>query len=187
MSTKTVAVLAVALCVTSVRGASGQQPADPITKSTSISATATILAIDRTARTITLRDQKGQTDTYSVGPVVQRFDELKVGDTVRLTYRESIVLQVRPAGGAPGPTTTETGVTPRKGPLPSGTIAVQDRMTVTVKAIDPVAPSVTVATPDGRTVTRKVENKKNIEGLKVGDLIDIVYSLALVTNIERAN
>jgi hypothetical protein len=35
-------------------------------------------------------------------------------------------------------------------------------------------------------VTRKVENKKNIEGLKVGDQIDITYTRALLANIERA-
>jgi hypothetical protein len=59
-------------------------------------------------------------------------------------------------------------------------------MTVTVKAIDNNLPSITVATPAGRTVTRKVENKKNLEGVNVGDLIDITYTRALLTNIERA-
>jgi hypothetical protein len=59
-------------------------------------------------------------------------------------------------------------------------------MTVTVKAIDPALPSVTVTTPAGRTVTRKVENKKNIEGLKVGDQIDITYTRAVLTDVERA-
>jgi hypothetical protein len=63
---------------------------------------------------------------------------------------------------------------------------VQDKMTVTVKAIDPAVPSVTVTTPSGATVTRKVENKKNIEGLQVGDKIDITYTRALVTQLERA-
>jgi Cu/Ag efflux protein CusF len=63
---------------------------------------------------------------------------------------------------------------------------VQDKMTVTVKAIDMAAPSVTVTTPDGRTVTRKVEDKKNIENLKVGDQVDITYTRALITSVERA-
>jgi len=59
-------------------------------------------------------------------------------------------------------------------------------MTVTVKAIDAAAPSVTVTTSDGRTIIRKVEDKKNLTGLKVGDLIDITYTRALLTSIERA-
>ena len=76
-------------------------------------------------------------------------------------------------------------VTRGTGALPAATVAVQDKLTVTVKAIDASVPSVTVATSDGRTVTRKVEQKKNLENLKVGDQIDIVYTRALVTAIER--
>jgi hypothetical protein len=128
----------------------------------------------------------GIEDTYSVGPAVQRFNELKVGDTAKTTYYESIVLQIRKAGGQAAPTSTEAAVTPGKGALPGATASVQDKMTVTVKAIDNNLPSITVATPAGRTVTRKVENKKNLEGVNVGDLIDITYTRALLTNIERA-
>jgi hypothetical protein len=61
------------------------------------------------------------------------------------------------------------------------------KTTVTVKAIDPQLPSITVTTQDGRSVTRKIEDKKNLEGVKVGDRIDITYTQALIANLERAN
>ncbi len=70
--------------------------------------------------------------------------------------------------------------------MPAATLAVQDKRTVTVKAIDTAAPSVTVTTSDGRTVTRKVEDVNNLKGLKVGDVIDITYTRALITSIERS-
>ena len=35
-------------------------------------------------------------------------------------------------------------------------------------------------------MTRKIEDKKNLEGVKVGDRIDITYTQALIANIERA-
>jgi len=66
------------------------------------------------------------------------------------------------------------------------TAAVQAKMTATVKAIDAATPSVTVTTSDGRAVTRKVEDKKNLEGVAVGDQIDITYTRALLTSVERA-
>jgi hypothetical protein len=47
-------------------------------------------------------------------------------------------------------------------------------------------PSITVATADGRTVTRKVEDKKNIENVAVGDRIDITYTQAVIVNAEPA-
>lgn len=183
MTIKRAAVLTMVLCVSSAVAAFAQQP---ITKGKTISATATISAIDSTARTVTLRDKNGQEDVYAVDPAVKRFDEFKVGDSVKMTYIESTVLQVRPAGEAPGPTSTTGAVTRGTGALPSGTMAVQEKMTVTVKAIDEKLPSITVTTPDGRTVTRKVDDKKNLKDVKVGDRIDITYTRAILMSIERA-
>ncbi len=159
----------------------------PISKTVSVTAKATIQAIDSTARTVTLKDEKGLEDTFGVGPEVTRFNELKVGDVVKMTYYESYVLLVRKPGD-PSPTqdATDAALTRAKSKLPAATLAVQDKRTVTVKAIDAAAPSITVTTSDGRTVTRKVEDKKNLTGIKVGDVIDITYTRALLTSIERA-
>jgi Cu/Ag efflux protein CusF len=182
MTTRT-AVLATVVLAASAISAAAQQP---VTKSASISGTATIQAIDSTTRTVTLRDEKGQEDTFTVGPQIKRFDELKVGDTVKMTYYESLVFQVRKPGDKVDPASIDLALNRAKSALPAGSMAVQDKMTVTVKAIDPAVPSVTVTTPDGRTVTRKIEDKKNIEGLKVGDQVDITYTRALLAAIERA-
>ena len=65
-------------------------------------------------------------------------------------------------------------------------MASQQKMTVTVKAIDPDLPSITVTTSDGRTVTRKVDDKKNLTGVNVGDLIDITYTRATLMSVDRA-
>jgi hypothetical protein len=47
-------------------------------------------------------------------------------------------------------------------------------------------PSITVTTADGRTVTRKIENKKNLEGIKVGDKLDITYTQSVMLSAEAA-
>jgi len=190
MPMKTITVAAAALCLT-VAGVMAQAP---ITKTKSVTATATIQAIDTTTRALTLRDETGVEDTYIAGPEVQRFDELKVGDTVKMTYYESVFVQVHKAGAAatgtsgekPADPSLDAAITRSKGALPGMTAAVQEKMTATVKAIDPAAPSVTVTTADGRTITRKIEDKKNLEGVAVGDQIDITYTRALLTAIERA-
>ena len=159
----------------------------PITKTASVTEKATIMAIDSTLRTVTLKDEKGFEDTFTVGPEVQRFNEFKVGDVIKMTYYESYVLLVRkPGDPAPTQQATDSALTRAKSKLPAATLAVQDKRTVTVKAIDAAAPSVTVTTSDGRTVTRKVEDANNLKGLKVGDVIDITYTRALVTSIERS-
>ena len=57
---------------------------------------------------------------------------------------------------------------------------------MTVKALDMTVPSITVTTSDGRTVHRKVDNKSNLEGVKVGDTIDIVSTEAILASVEHA-
>jgi Cu/Ag efflux protein CusF len=158
----------------------------PVTKTQTVSATATIQAIDSTSRTITLRSDKGEEDTFQAGPELKRFNELKVGDKVKATYWESVVMQVLPPGAAAPAGSTSAAVTPGKGKSPAATAAVQQTTTVTVKAIDPKVPSVTVTTEDGRTVTRKIEDPNNVAKLKVGDKVSITYTQALLVTVEPA-
>jgi hypothetical protein len=163
------------------------QAQETVSKANVLKLAATITAIDATNRTLTLRDDKGNEDTFSVGPGVQRFNELKVGQKVNIAYYESVVLQLVKPGEKGSGTSLEAAVNRGTGALPAGTIATQEKMTVTVKAIDTTVPSITVATDEGRVVTRRIENKKNIENLKPGDKIDITFTRALVTTVEPAN
>jgi Cu/Ag efflux protein CusF len=55
---------------------------------------------------------------------------------------------------------------------------------VTVKAVDPNVPSVTFQTDDGRTMSIKVADKKNIQGLKAGDRVDVTYTAALMITVK---
>ena len=64
--------------------------------------------------------RKGEEDTYTAGPVIARFSELKVGDRVRMTYYESTVYQVRKPGEVSNPTSVEAAVTPPRAPCPVG-------------------------------------------------------------------
>ena len=54
-----------------------------------------------------------------------------------------------------------------------------------MKAVDPAIPSITVATSDGRTITRKVDQKSYLDGVKPGDKIDITYTEAVLVAVER--
>jgi Cu/Ag efflux protein CusF len=160
---------------------------EPVSKTNVLRLNATIQAIDPATRFITLRDDKGNEDSFKVGDSVKRFDELKVGQRVNITYYESLVFHLVKPGETPGGTSFEAALTRAKSELPAGTLATQDKATVTVKAIDQAVPSISVTTADGREVTRKIENKKYLEGLKPGDKIDIVFTRALVTEVQNAN
>ena len=177
-----VALLAALPVVTS---AAANQAPPPVTKQNQVTVTATIKAIDPATRSVTLRAENGDEDTFTVGPDVTRFDQLKAGDTIKATYYESLVFQVRKPG-TPAPTSGTGLAGGRLKDAPGGAIGMEQTTTVTVKAVDVNVPSITVTTADGRTLTRKIAEKKNLEGVKAGDQIDITYTQAVVVSAEAA-
>ena len=157
----------------------------PVTESAAVEMTATIEAIDHANRVITLKDKDGNTESVLAGPQIKRFDELKVGQKVTFRYHESVVYQIRKPGEAAAPTAAgEETLVRGEGDKPSATIARQDTATVTVKSIDAKVPSVTVATDDGHLLSMKVSDRKNLEGVAVGDRVEITYTAALAIAVK---
>jgi Cu/Ag efflux protein CusF len=157
----------------------------PVSVTDAVELTTKIEAIDQTTRMITLKDKDGDTETIYCGPEVKRFGELKVGDTVTFRYQESIAYAIRKPGQPSGlPAKTGPAITRGTGPKPGGTLAQQETATVTLKAIDAKVPSVTVLTEDGRTVSFKVEDKKNLKDVKVGDKVEITYTEAVMISVK---
>ena len=179
-STQLMLALAVAAFVATAVPASAQKP---VTQGASVSESFTITAIDYKSRLVTLRDAKGESDTMYCGPEVTRFDKLKVGDKVTFRYYESMVYAIQKPGSAK-PASETGGLVRTPGAKPGGTLSQQMTATVTVNAIDTKVPSVTITAADGAKMSFKVENPKNLEGVKVGDKVDITYTQALVVSVE---
>lgn len=145
-----------------------------------------VVAIDYTTREITLQDKDGNQDVFQASPAIKRFNEIKVGDSITFSYQESVALNLvkadaNMAAAAPSssPVVTELG-----GPKPAGQISQTLTTTVTIQAIDMTKPSVTVKTQDGRVLTFEAKNKDLLNGFKVGDVVQITYSQALMMAVK---
>jgi Cu/Ag efflux protein CusF len=156
----------------------------PVTQGDVVEVTSSIEAIDKTARLVTLKGPDGMMDTVAVGPEVKRFDELKVGDKVTFRYYDSLVYQIRKPGQATTAPADGAAVVRSTGPKPGATISEQMMATVKVKAIDAKVPSVTVETEDGRTLSFKVDDKKNLKDVAVGDKVEITYTSAVMITVK---
>lgn len=157
----------------------------PVIQGDVVEVTSSIEAIDKTARLITLKGPDGNMDTVYAGPEVLRFDELKVGDKVTFRYYDSLVYQIRkPGDPTTPPPTGETTVARSQGAKPGATISEQMMATVKIKAIDAKVPSVTVESEDGRTLSFKVDDKKNLKGVSVGDKVEITYTSAVMITVK---
>jgi Cu/Ag efflux protein CusF len=155
----------------------------PVSDAVVTTETAVIIAIDSTNRMITLKGEDGMIDSIYAGPDVQRFNELKVGDKVTFRYYESVVYAIQQPGATP-PAPAATAITRGTGPKPGGTMSEQMTTVVTIQAIDLKVSSVTIKTEDGSTMSFKVEDKKNLSGVKVGDKVQITYTRALAISVE---
>ncbi len=160
------------------------QAPKPVTQGVMLSTTSVIGAIDSGNRIVTLKNADGTTDIIYCGPEVKRFNELKVGDKVTFRYHESLVYSITKAAASAPTTSLPQIVRNEGGARPGGTISQQMTAIVTLAAIDQKIPSVTVTTADGNKMSFKVENPKNLEGVKVGDKVQITYTQAFAVTVE---
>ena len=149
-----------------------------------ITARATIVAIDRENRMVTLRGPRGNDLAVHADERVQRFNELKVGDIVTATYAQALAVRIRKPG-APAPT-KQSESTVRTADNRGATITREQTLTVVVHEIDLTAPSVTAEGPAKRQYTFRVRDRSEIQDLKVGDRVDVTYTEALLLRADQA-
>jgi len=144
--------------------------------------TASVEAIDSTNREVTVKKPDGTYDVFYVPANVKRFDTLKVGDKITATYYENIVLQVK----APGekPVDKASGAVVKAEGKAAGTTSRQRTITATITAIDQNAPSITFSGPNNWKYSTRVEDKKALAKVKVGDKVDITWTEAMVLSLE---
>jgi Cu/Ag efflux protein CusF len=146
--------------------------------------TASVEAIDKGAREVTVKRQDGIYEIFTVPKEITRFDSLKVGDTIRARYYENLVLRVQ-APGEKAADRDQTALT-RSEDKPAATVAHQRTITATITKIDMKAPSITFSGPNGWTYSSRVEDTKTLAKVKVGDKVDITWTEALIVSIEAA-
>jgi hypothetical protein len=145
------------------------------------SVTVTIESIEQSSRTMTVKDAKGVYETLDVPPTFTRFNELKVGDKITARYYDNVVVRVKKPGEAA--VDVESGALTRS-QTPGATAATQRTITVTVTAMDPKTRAVTVKGPNNYVYSRRVQDKKVFDGLKVGDRLDMTWTNALLLSVD---
>ncbi|HMF08487.1 MAG TPA: hypothetical protein VKJ00_05085 [Thermoanaerobaculia bacterium] len=177
------ASLGLAFSTALVTMAAEAKPSKPIQVSDKMSIQATVEAIDRTNRTVTLKGPKGNLLTISVDEGVSRFDQLKVGDSIQAKYYESVVVEVNKSSPVPPGDARMTASAPLPGVKPGGVRTSQTTTVVTIEAIDPETPAVTVRTSDGSVVSLRIKNKKYLKDVKVGDQVTITKTQGLIVEV----
>jgi hypothetical protein len=153
--------------------------------------TATVDRIERSSRVVTFRSaelgtirrpgEEGFQSVY-VDPSVKAFDDLKVGDVVTVRYVESVVVQVRPGAALSNP----RDVTADAQKAGNGQVLEQQTAVVKVESINPQGLSIEYRRQDGQKILRPVQDKRLLEGLHVGDRIEVTFTRERAVSIEKA-
>jgi len=146
--------------------------------------TATIIAIDRTTRDLTLKGPKGNWVVVSAGPEVKNFDQLNVGDKVHTRYNEALVLELKKGNDMAVTRTDEksaVGAVP--GAQPAGVAGRRITVVADVIAVNKDTQTVTLRGPQ-LTAELKISDPDQFRRIKKGDQVYAVYTQALAMLVE---
>ena len=148
-----------------------------------ITLSGTVETIDHAKRVVNIKTPDGKFQTIDVPPAAKRFDELKVGDKVSITYNNTVSARLKPPG-EPMVNTATGASTAGQGERPGGTAGVERTMTTTISAIDKSAQSISFTGPNGWKYDRRVVDPTVLDKVKVGDQVDITWDPNVTVSVQ---
>jgi hypothetical protein len=111
--------------------------------------TTRVTAIDAKQREVTTVGQDGNTTTFECGPEVRNFDQIRVGDQVKVLLTEQLAVAVTDPKNPSRDGSSTTVLLAPKGAKPGGIVAETRQITATLTGIDTLRHRATFRFPDG--------------------------------------
>ena len=150
-----------------------------------ITKTAKVTAVDPAKRTVTLVNPDGITNTYELGKNVRNFDQIKVGDEVKVTLLESVAVTVSKSSVPPDAGARSLVAVAPKGAMPGVIMAKTRQITAKIVSVDTQARTVTVEGPGGGMPTIKIGPNVKLDELQKGDDVTLRVTDALAIRVEK--
>jgi hypothetical protein len=148
--------------------------------------TAEVLAIDRSDRVLTLLGPKKNVVDFEVGEEARNFDQIRVGDQLRIEYYESVAIYLGKPGTQPEEDAGLIVARSAKGEKPGGYAVGAVDVSASVVGIDKKKRTLTLELPEGNVVTTEVDKSvKAFDTLKVGDAIHARLTKAIAISVEK--
>jgi Cu/Ag efflux protein CusF len=156
--------------------------------SETVKMTATVVLIDMGSRDVVLIDSTGKMHRINVSDQARNLDQVKVGDKVTAEYTEAISLQLKKRGTAEGQPASlqEAVIRSPKGMKPGGAAGRKVTSLATVVTVNPKKQFVTLRDPLGSEYDVQVVDPAQLNAVKKGDEVEVVYTEALAISVEPA-
>jgi hypothetical protein len=147
--------------------------------------TARVAAINHASRKVTLVSPDGIKQTVKVGPEAINFDQIRVGDQLKVTATEELVVEMgKPGESADDRAAAVVALAP-KGAKPGGLVAETTQISGTVTAIDATKRTATLRFEDGSTKTLPVRSDVDLGKRKVGDQVVFRITEMIAVSVEK--
>jgi hypothetical protein len=148
--------------------------------------TAEVLAIDKEDRILTLLGPKKNVVDVHVGEEARNFDQIRVGDELRIEYYESVAIYLGKPGTQPEEDAELVVARSAKGEKPGGYAVGAIDVSASVVGIDKKKRTLTLELPEGNVVTTEVDKSvQAFDNLKVGDSIHARLTKAIAISVEK--
>jgi hypothetical protein len=157
----------------------------------SVSARATVMAVDQQTRVVTLVGPGGNTLTLKVGDQVRNLAQVKSGDIVVAHYYTSTAYVLAPPGTTlPKDSLTAAGARTAQGEKPGAAVGTKMVVSGLVVGVDPDLHTVSLVDPNGGQVRSiKVVTPQGLSSMKlikIGDTITAIITEAVLVGVEPA-
>ncbi len=145
---------------------------------------AVVTAIDPATRAVTLKGPQGNEYRVVAGSEVRNFDQIKVGDDLVVTHAEALTLELKKGGGAMRQRVeSDDAARTKPGERPGAAVTQTVTVVADVMAVNPRTQTVTLRGPQ-RTVDLRVPDRKQFQGIQVGDQVEARFTEALAIAME---
>jgi hypothetical protein len=147
--------------------------------------TATVTSLDADKREVTLLSHDGQKTTLKCGPEVTNYDQIRVGDQLKILATEELVAYLAEAGAPPSDGSAAVVALAPKGAKPGGVVATTVQLTAKVTAIDLKKHKATLQFPDGTSRTVAVRKDVDLTKRRVGEEVVLRTTGTLAISVEK--
>ena len=154
--------------------------------SVAVEINATVTAIDKGTRTVTLKGPKGRVVDVVAGDEVKNFDQIRVGDNVAVQYVEALTLELKKTKAPLDAKADVAAVRAAPGQRPGGAVGREVVVLADVVAVDPGKSVISLKGPRGNVVDLKVQDPGHFKVVKVGDQVEAVYTEAVAVAVTPA-
>ena len=147
------------------------------------SVSARVEAIDMKTRMVTLQTGDGKLMTFFAGREVVNLPQVKAGDTVTLAFANTVSVRMAESGEEWDESLAEV-IRAVPGSKPGIIVGGGRKVTATIEAIDKSANTATLKMPDGNLQIVNVKDPGNLDKVKAGDKIVIIYSEAMSIKVR---